>query len=104
MNGIAPAALGIHPQPGEPAPLVYNFALSGSGNVRVLMTFRRLLAAGVRPDRLLVETWPPMWPEDGSFDEKQILLQDDLRWTDLPVLHRCLPGYRPFLVRARGSV
>ncbi len=37
----------------------YNFAQSGSGPVQELLTFKRLLAAGVRPDFLLVEVLPP---------------------------------------------
>src|SRR5258708_6444152 len=37
------------------APLVFNFALCRSGPALELLCLRRLLAAGVRPDRLLVE-------------------------------------------------
>lgn len=105
MNGIAPAELPIHLAPDRPTPLVYNFALSGSGAVRMLMTFRRLLAVGVRPDYLLVETWPPMWCEDGGYDENRIISQDDLRWIDVPLLCRYLPGKREILTKTvKGSL
>ena len=88
MNGIAPAALPELPN----SPFAYNFAISGSGPVRVHLTFRRLLAEGVRPKWVVIETWPPMWPEAGAFDEKQSLMQDDLSWSDLPLLCGYLPG------------
>jgi hypothetical protein len=96
MNGVAPAALPELPE----APFVYNFAISGSGPVRVHLTFRRLLAEGVRPKWVVIETWPPMWPEAGAFDEKQSLMQDDLGWRDVPVLSRYLPGKLNLCTRA----
>lgn len=37
----------------------YNFAQSGSGPVQELLTLKRLLGDGVRPDFLLVEVLPP---------------------------------------------
>lgn len=105
MNCIAPAAFPPSSDSSGRAPLVYNFAISGSGPVRMHMTFRRLLADGIRPDRLLVETWPPLWPQEGSFDERQSLDQDDLRWIDLPTLFRYLPNHREMLTRAgRGNL
>jgi hypothetical protein len=105
MNGLSPAAFGFPANGSKPTPLIYNFALSGSGSVRELMTFRRLLAAGVRPEWLLIETWPPMWPESGRFDEKDILVQDDPHWIDAPLLWRYLPGKRELLSRTvKGSL
>jgi hypothetical protein len=105
MNSIAPAAIPPFSDSSGQAPLVYNFAISGSGPVRMQMTFRRLLADGVRPDRLLVETWPPLWPQHGSFDERDSLDQDDLRWTDVPTLVRYLPNQGEILSRvARNSL
>ena len=52
--GLNPAAFDL---PGGAG--AYNFAQSGSGPVQELLTFKRLLAAGVRPDFLLVEVLPP---------------------------------------------
>lgn len=105
MNGIAPAALPQWPSDAGRKPLIYNFALSGSGSMRVLMMFRRILKEGIRPDYLLIETWPPMWAEDGGFDEKAIIAQDDLHWSDVPLLCRHLPNKLDILLRTlRGSV
>jgi hypothetical protein len=44
-------------------PLVFNFALCGSGPVMELVCLRRLLADGVRPDGVLVEVWQPFLQE-----------------------------------------
>lgn len=52
--GLNPAAFDLPAGVGA-----YNFAQSGSGPVQELLTFKRLLAAGVRPDFLLVEVLPP---------------------------------------------
>ena len=52
--GLNPAAFDL---PGGVG--AYNFAQSGSGPVQELLTLKRLLAAGVRPDFLLVEVLPP---------------------------------------------
>lgn len=99
MNGLSPAHMPLSPSSEGPAPLVFNFALPGSGSVRELMTFRRLRAAGIKPDWLLLESWPVLWPEDGVFAERHIIADDELRWTDLTVLSRYLPGKREFLAR-----
>lgn len=100
LNGLSPAYMPVsHAQKG-PAPLVYNFAFAGAGSVRELMTFRRLRAAGIRPDWLLIEVWPLLWPEDGVFAERLLIAEDELCWTDLTVLTRYLPGKLDFLARA----
>ena len=52
--GLNPAAFALPDGVGA-----YNFAQSGSGPVQELLTLKRLLAAGVRPDFLLVEVLPP---------------------------------------------
>lgn len=105
MNGIAPAALPPWPSEAGSKPLIYNFALSGSGSMRVLMMFRRIVKEGIRPDYLVIETWPPMWAEAGGFDEKQIIAQDDLHWSDVPLLCRHLPNKVDILARTlRGSL
>lgn len=40
--------------------VVFNFGLVGAGPLRELITLRRLLADGVRPDLVLVEVLPPV--------------------------------------------
>ncbi len=100
LHGLAPAYLVESLRELQPRPLVFNFSLSGSGSVRELMTFRRLRAAGIKPDWLLIETWPVQWPEAGAFAERLLVVEDELRWTDLPVLSRYLPGKLDFFARA----
>ncbi|HEY7310434.1 MAG TPA: hypothetical protein VH643_13800 [Gemmataceae bacterium] len=100
LNGMSPAHMHISRRESEPEPLVYNFALAGSGSVRELMTFRRLRAAGIKPDWLLIESWPVLWPEDGIFAERRVIADDELCWTDLTVLSRYLPGKVEFFGRA----
>jgi hypothetical protein len=92
LNGLSPADMDVRLKQTGSRPLIYNFAFAGSGSVRELMTFRRLRAEGIKPDWLLLETWPVLWPEDGTFAERRIIEQDDLRWTDTPVFLRYVPG------------
>ncbi|HEY7427939.1 MAG TPA: hypothetical protein VH682_27145 [Gemmataceae bacterium] len=92
LNGLSPAHMPVALGQAGPKPLVFNFALAGSGSVRELMTLRRLRAAGIKPDWLLIESWPILWPEDGIFAERRLVVEDELCWTDLPVLRRYLPG------------
>jgi hypothetical protein len=100
MNGLSPAHMPLALDGNIPTPVVYNFALPGSGSVRELMAFRRLRAAGITPDYLLLESWPVLWPEDGAFAERHLIAEDELRWTDLTVLSRYLPGKLDFFARA----
>lgn len=100
LNGLAPAHMSIALDREGRKPLVFNFAFAGAGSVRELMTFRRLRAAGIRPDWLLIETWPVQWPEDGIFAERRLIVEDELRWTDLTVLCRYLPGKLDFFINA----
>ncbi len=80
-NGISPADLGV----GD-GPVVFNFAQLGGGPIRELLTFRRLLAHGVRPDWLVVEVFPPFWMDRGLYEEKTAITHGDTHLSDLPVL------------------
>jgi hypothetical protein len=54
--------------------LVFNFGLMGGGPVLELVTLRRLLNAGVRPDLLYVELMPTMMADvDGHRQEERLL-------------------------------
>jgi hypothetical protein len=66
--------------------LVFNFASLGCGPVRQWLTLRRLLASGVKPDLVLVETWPLFWPQNGFFGEEPFLLVTDVYGSDLSIL------------------
>jgi hypothetical protein len=75
--GLSPGAMKLVPPPGAPRPVVYNFGVNGMGSIRELMYLRRLLAEGIRPDWLLLETWPAQWPEDGFCGEPPLLFAED---------------------------
>jgi hypothetical protein len=85
-NGFAPEALTDVMQQTERAPVVFNFATLGGGPVREVLTLRRLLARGIRPEWVLVEVWPMFWADRGRYAEKDPVMQSDLQWTDVPVL------------------
>lgn len=82
----------------ESGTLVFNFALTGSGPVRELMTLRRLLAEGIRPDKALIEVHPLLLHGDGGFGELAGLDASRLDWADLHLASRYLR--RPALLRA----
>ncbi|HWG45543.1 MAG TPA: hypothetical protein VN688_22460 [Gemmataceae bacterium] len=88
LSGICPPALPDWPTEAGPQPRVFNYSLLGAGPVRELMTLRRLLAAGYRPDYLLVEVWPPYLPQKGYWLDEGHIMQQDLRWVDLPIVAR----------------
>jgi hypothetical protein len=68
---------------GETAPVVFNLARGGSSPLLHLVTLRRLLADGARPDWVLLEIFPPslVEPEAGATLPKTTL-------RDFPVLGR----------------
>ncbi len=58
--GIRPAVIEEYSPPSRALqPLVYNFALIGSGPILELLCLRRLLDDGVVPNAILLEMWPP---------------------------------------------
>lgn len=86
---IWPEAMKIRTADPSAQPLVYNFGLNGMGTIRELMYLRRLLADGIRPDRILLEVWPPLWAETGFFSESRMVQgEDDLHWRDWPLVWR----------------
>jgi hypothetical protein len=70
-------------------PFFYNLARGGSSPLLYLLTLRRLLADGVRPDGLLVEIFPPALVED---EEGAVIYKPTLR--DWPLLRRYPIGGR----------
>jgi hypothetical protein len=70
--GSSRVAMDIRPGVLEPAPdrpMLFNFALAGSGPIMELMAFRRALADGIRPDAVLIEYWPAFLREDAGYHE-----------------------------------
>ena len=60
--GFSPADLDLGDDPGRP--VAFNLGQAGAGPVYQLLNLRRLLAAGTRPDAVLVEILPPALHDD----------------------------------------
>lgn len=87
--GSSRAEQGFRPSLLENGPLFYNLARGGSSPLLYLLTLRRLLADGIRPDVLLVEIFPPALVED---EDSAVIYKPTLR--DLPLLRRYPIGGR----------
>jgi hypothetical protein len=86
-NGFSPSAIDPAGFTGPP-PVVFNFATLGAGPVRELLTLRRLLAEGIRPDWVLVEVFAPFWNDHGHYEEHGPILSADIYASDLAVLSK----------------
>lgn len=62
--GFDPNSLGL-----DDTALVYNFSQAGCGPAHQLLNLRRLLAAGVKPDRLIVEVLRPVLGGDAPAEK-----------------------------------
>jgi hypothetical protein len=85
---------------GRPA-VCFNFGLPGAGPVTELLTLKRLLGAGIRPDLLFVEVFPPLLAGQVPLievDEGHIPT-DHLWRHDLPLIERYGASFRPGLRR-----
>lgn len=81
QNGLQPSAMLLGDD--VSSPLVFNYALTGSPPVKVLLTLYRLLDRGIIPDALLVEVLP-LWlasnaPAEVVFEQTM----ERLSWSDL---------------------
>lgn len=88
LCGICPPALPPWPADAGPEPCVFNFSQFCAGPVRELQTLRRLLAEGHRPQWLLLEVWPPYWPQEGYWLDERHIMEQDLRPEDLSIVWR----------------
>jgi hypothetical protein len=66
--GLSPADMGFADAAGSP--VVYSFGQAGAGPLQLLLTFRRLLDDGARPDFLLVELFPAALAADGPAERQ----------------------------------
>lgn len=87
-NGFSPSALGEWAPPGQPAPVVFNMATLGGGPVRELLTLRRLLARGIRPEWLVIDVWPAFWANTGRYAEEEPIMTSGMCLSDVRVLSR----------------
>jgi hypothetical protein len=86
--GFRPEAIPAWRAPtGEPL-TVFNCALTGSGPIMELLCLRRLLAAGIHPDRVLIEVLPPILHQEGTWAELNWLSINRLGWDDMRLVHR----------------
>jgi hypothetical protein len=70
------------------SPIVFNFALTGSGPILELVCLRRLLAAGIHPARVFIEVLPPTLYQEGGWSEMAWLNRSRLSWDDVQLLRR----------------
>jgi hypothetical protein len=94
--GLRPAELN-----GAGLPIVFNFAIKGSSILSQRDCLRRLLADGIRPDRVLVEAYPPHFLV-GSPEVPREREEDSLHRLCLPwhyhrttLMSRLLPRFVP---------
>jgi hypothetical protein len=81
---------------GRPA-VAFNFGMYGAGPVMNLVTLRRLLSDGVRPDLVLIEVLPPLLTDKPHTHEVNRIPADLLGWSDLQLVERfgrVRPGLR----------
>jgi hypothetical protein len=71
---------------GGPEPVLFNMSIIAAGPLRELQTFRRLRAAGIRPDWLVLEVWPPYLLQEPRVAEEPYLLSHDIQWAEWLVL------------------
>lgn len=85
--------------------VMFNFGLSGAGPLTELLTLRRLLADGVRPDLLLVEVLPPLLAGQIPFLDAmpQRHPASSLRAQELSLVKRYGGSYQQGLRRAWGK-
>ena len=89
MMGSSHVAMGYRPEIVErnDGPLYYNYGMCFSGPLLDLITLHRLLDAGIHPDTILLEVWPPHLATESAERTDTIALDvNRLTWRDLEIL------------------
>jgi hypothetical protein len=86
--GFRPELVPAQRSPAGQSPLLYNFALTGSGPILELLCLHRLLAVGIHPDRVLIEVLPPNLHQEGAWMELAWLNINRLGWDDVQLMRR----------------
>lgn len=76
---------------------VFNLGQSGAGPITTLLSVRRLLDDGVRPDLLLIEVFPPLLTEQQGQEEALGVSAAHLTPNDVVLLSRYAHRERPWL-------
>ena len=84
--GFRPPSVALEPR--QPPAWQFNFALTGQGPVQELVCLHRLLAAGIRPQRLLIEIYPALLHQSRPYLEPGLTDIGRLNWNDVRVLAR----------------
>lgn len=86
--GSSRTAMGVRPGVlhDRSGPMLFNFALAGSGPVMELMAFRRAMDDGVKPATVLIEYWPAFLREDGAYAEEGRIDPARLSLRDRPLV------------------
>ena len=96
MTGLNPDAPG--------GPVIHNFGINSAGSIAHLMFLRRVLADGIRPDLVLLETEPRfMLRGKNTVASEHYLQTPRLQFQDLPVINRYDPKARPLLTEWCGQ-
>ncbi len=75
-------------------PTVFNFGIAGGGPLMELLTLRRLLGRGVRPQLLLVEVLPPALAGQVDLADLARMVPERLSHADLSLMDRYAPSAR----------
>jgi hypothetical protein len=75
-------------------PVVFNFGMCRAGPVLELLTLRRLLADGVRPDCVFVEVWPFL-SANSAASQMSGFQPERLRWQDRRTMRAYYADPRP---------
>jgi hypothetical protein len=84
QNGLQPAAITFPDQ--TTPPLVFNAAQTGSPPVKVLLTLRHYLDAGIKPQAVLLEILPLWLALDAPAEDVFAPIAERLGWQDLSYL------------------
>jgi hypothetical protein len=83
--GLCPDAMRGNSTAGD-TPLIFNFGMTGYGPIQELALLHRLLRAGIRPDRLLIEVHPLLLHQEGGYGEESWMNVGCLEWRDVGVM------------------
>lgn len=92
-NGIATDMLPPPSADTTTAPVFFNMAMHAAGPFRELLTLRRLLHAGIRPQAVVIEVLPALLYTDGNTIQNPGYLEPGTIYrTDLPACRRYIGG------------